>query len=81
MFYKMDAEYSTAIPPKYVYRNHEESDARLLKRYLHHIINLHPLYINMATDMSKLNRKDIEKIIVTYDRVVQNLISNLDWKS
>lgn len=65
---------------KFVYRKNDESDARLLKRYIHHIINLHPLYINMANDMTTLRRKDIELILITYDNVVQNLIANLDWK-
>ena len=65
---------------KYVYRTYDESDASVTKRYLHHIINLHPLYMNMASDMSELNRNDIKRIIRTYDTVVQNLLANLDWK-
>jgi len=65
---------------KYVYRTYNESDANITKRYLHHIINLHPLYFNMASDMSQLNRGDIEKIINAYDSVVQNLLANLEGK-
>ena len=61
---------------KEVYKKVNESDESLLKRYKHHILNLHQLNSRMAYDMSNMKAKDIETIINLYDNVVQNLLEN-----
>jgi hypothetical protein len=44
--------------------------------YKRHIIDLHPITIDMMHHISNMQKEDIQELLLCFDSVIQNLLKN-----